>query len=69
MLYQLKTPVISTENGGSAPRDFFEAIQDEMKIRVAADQAFNHTLTKNPLHERWKVITHPVLAISLDADY
>ncbi|MDN7179204.1 replication initiation protein [Caballeronia sp. SEWSISQ10-4 2] len=53
ILYRLKTPVIGTKNGHNALRDFLEAIQNEMKIRVAADQAFNHTLTKNPLRERW----------------
>jgi hypothetical protein len=59
MLYRLVTPVAYTKNARSAPQDYFEAIQDEMEIRLRADQAYNHTLTKNPLHPRWKVMTHP----------
>ncbi|SAL39648.1 Replicase family protein [Caballeronia udeis] len=60
MLYRLNTPVICTKHGRSAPQDFFDAIQDEMEVRLQADQAFNHTLTKNPRHPRWKVMTYPV---------
>jgi hypothetical protein len=59
MLYRLVTPVAYTKNARSGPQDYFEAIQREMEHRLGADIAYNHTITKNPLHPRWKVITHP----------
>lgn len=59
MLYRLNTPVAYHENSRSAPQDYFEAIQSEMESRLSADTAFNHTLTKNPLHPAWEVITFP----------
>lgn len=59
MLYRLVTPVAYTPNARSGPQDYFEAIQCEMQRRLGADIAYNHTITKNPLHTRWEVITHP----------
>ena len=56
-LYHLKTPVAYHRNSRSAPQDFFEAVQKEMEIRLRADQAYNHTITKNPLHPRWRTLT------------
>lgn len=58
-LYQLKTPVAYHEGSRSSPQDFFEGIQDAMTQTLGADPAFTHQLTKNPLHERWRVITTP----------
>ena len=59
MLYRLDTPVAYHPNSRSAPQDYFEAIQSAMEVRLSADPAFNHTLTKNPLHPAWEVITFP----------
>lgn len=59
LLYRLVTPVAYTKNARSAPQDYFEAIQREMERRLGADPSYNHIITKNPLHSRWKVITHP----------
>ncbi|WP_234775339.1 replication initiation protein [Paraburkholderia tropica] len=59
MLYRLNTPVAYHRNSRSAPQDYFEAIQSAMESRLSADAAFNHTLTKNPLHSAWEVITFP----------
>lgn len=58
-LYRLKTPVAYHANSRSAPQDYFEAIQNEMEDRLRADMAYNHTITKNPLHPRWRVQTYP----------
>jgi hypothetical protein len=58
-LYRLNTPVAYHKNSRSAPQDYFEAVQNEMEIRLRADNAYNHTLTKNPLHPRWKTVTNP----------
>ncbi|WP_020183425.1 replication initiation protein [Methylotenera sp. 1P/1] len=57
-LYHLKTPVAYHENSRSKPQEYFDAIQDAMTSCLNADQAFTHTLTKNPLHDRWQVITN-----------
>lgn len=59
MLYRLNTPVAYHRNSRSAPQDYFEAIQSAMESRLSADPAFNHALTKNPLHSAWEVITFP----------
>jgi hypothetical protein len=59
-LYLLKTPVAYHANSRDGPQKFFEAVQDAMTLRLNADPAFTHTLTKNPLHPRWHVLTHPV---------
>ncbi|NIF86886.1 replication initiation protein [Burkholderia sp. Cy-637] len=59
MLYRLNTPVAYHKNSRSAPQDYFEAIQLAMESRLSADTAFNHAVTKNPLHPAWEVITFP----------
>jgi hypothetical protein len=56
-LYRLVTPVAFHEKSRSEPQDYFEALQDEMTRLLKADFAFTHTLTKNPLHNRWIVET------------
>ena len=58
-LYKLKTPVAYHESSRARPQQFFEGIQAAMTARLGADRAFTHTLTKNPLHRRWRVITNP----------
>eukprot|EP01037_Dinobryon_pediforme_P019192 gene19192-19565_t len=30
-----------------------------MEVLLRADKAYNHTLTKNPLHPRWRTVTNP----------
>lgn len=57
-LYHLKTPVAYHKNSRSKPQQYFEAIQDAVTTRLKADTAYSHTITKNPLHERWQVITN-----------
>lgn len=59
-LYKLKTPVAYHQSSRSKPQDYFKAIEDAMTKSLDADQAFNHTITKNPLHEKWRVLTNPV---------
>lgn len=59
MLYRLNTPVAYHKNSRSAPQDYFGAIQLALESRLSADIAFNHTVTKNPLHPAWEVITFP----------
>ncbi len=58
-LYYLKTPVAYHPKSRRAPQDYFEAVQDALEIRLNADKAYNHTITKNPLHPRWHTQTYP----------
>ncbi|MDA8092438.1 MAG: replication initiation protein [Betaproteobacteria bacterium] len=58
-LYHLKTPVAYHDNSRSKPQEYFEAVQDALTERLDADRAFSHTLTKNPLNKRWRVLTFP----------
>ena len=59
-LYHLKTPVAYHANSREGPQKYFEAVQDAMTVRLDADTAFTHTLTKNPLHPRWHTLTYPI---------
>ncbi len=58
-LYELVTPVAYHETARTKPQEFFEAIELELTRQLDADFAFTHTLTKNPLHDRWLVETFP----------
>ena len=58
-LYELVTPVAYHETARTKPQEFFEAIELELTRQLDADFAFTHTLTKNPLHDRWIVETFP----------
>lgn len=58
-LYELITPVAYHPSANAKPQEYFEAIELEMTRQLKADMAFTHTLTKNPLHERWIVETLP----------
>ena len=60
-LYQLRTPVAFHSNSRLKPQKMFEGIQDAMTNCLKADPAFTHTLTKNPLHPKWRVITNPAV--------
>ena len=57
-LYHLKTPVAYHKSSRSKPQQYFEAVQHAMTNRLDADTAYSHTITKNPLHTRWQVITN-----------
>jgi hypothetical protein len=57
-LYQLKTPVAFHSSSRIKPQQMFEGIQQAMTQQLRADNAYTHFLTKNPIHPRWKVITH-----------
>lgn len=58
-LYQLITPVAYHDSARTKPQEFFEAVQDALTEKLRADTAFTHTLTKNPLYDRWIVETFP----------
>lgn len=62
-LWELKTPVIYTEAGRSAPQRLYELVDNAL---TQATQPFQSDLqyvglfTKNPLHPHWRVIKHNV---------
>lgn len=58
-LYRLVTPVAYHKASRTQPQAYLEAIQDELARLLKADTAYSHTLTKNPLHDRWLVDTFP----------
>lgn len=58
-LYKLNTPVAFYNGSRSKPQEFFKGIERAMTDCMAADLAYNHVITKNPLHPRWQVITNP----------
>ena len=58
-LYELVTPVAYHQSARQKPQEYFEAVELEMTRQLKGDLAFTHTLTKNPLHDRWTVETFP----------
>lgn len=60
-LYQLRTPVAYHASSRVKPQQMFEGIQGAMTECLKADPAYTHTLTKNPLHPKWKLITNPAI--------
>lgn len=58
-LYELITPVAYHQSARQKPQEYFEAVELEMTRQLKGDLAFTHTLTKNPLHDRWTVETFP----------
>lgn len=59
-LYELRTPVIYTENARRRPQSFCEAIDCSLTKALGGDPAYIGRITKNPLHPAWKVLEHNV---------
>lgn len=59
-LYELRTPVIYTENARRRPQSFCEAIDCSLTKALGGDPAYIGRITKNPLHPAWKVLQHNV---------
>ena len=59
-LYELRTPVIYTENARRRPQSFYEAIDCSLTKALGGDPAYIGRITKNPLHPAWKVLQHNV---------
>jgi len=59
-LYELRTPVIYTENARRRPQSFCEAIDCSLTKALGGDPAYIGRITKNPLNPSWKVLQHHV---------
>lgn len=63
-LWELKTPVIYTEAGRSAPQRLYERVDNALtqafRPHIKSDLGYVGLFTKNPLHRHWKTITHNV---------
>lgn len=63
-LWELKTPVIYTEAGRSAPQRLYERVDNALtqafRPRIKSDLNYVGLFTKNPLHPHWKTITNDV---------
>lgn len=59
-LWQLRTPVIYTNNGRRKPQRFYENIDLELTRRTQADMNYVGKFVKNPLSKRWLTITNNI---------
>lgn len=59
-LYEIKTPVIYTENARRRPQSFYESIDCSLTKALGGDPAYIGRITKNPIHPAWKVLQHNV---------
>ena len=59
-LYEIKTPIIYTENARRRPQSFCEAIDCSLTKALGGDPAYIGRITKNPIHPAWKVLQHNV---------
>ena len=57
-LWEIKTPVIYTENGRVKPQQYFENTDLALTTILNADKGYTGYITKNPIHNTWKIITH-----------
>ena len=58
--YELKTPVVYTEQGRRKPQEYYEAITSALISKLQGDPCYIGHITKNPLHPAWKTINHHI---------
>ncbi len=56
LAYLLSAPVLTTEEGRKHPLRFAAAVEAAMHFALQADPGYSATITKNPLHERWRTL-------------
>lgn len=56
LAYLLSAPVLTTVDGLKRPLLFAAAVQAAMHFVLRADPGYTSTITKNPLHERWRTL-------------
>lgn len=56
LVYLLAAPVLTTVNGLAHPLRFAAAVEAGMRLALKADQGYKGMLTKNPFHERWRIV-------------
>lgn len=57
--YRLNTPVCFTERGRKHPKDFYNAVKDQLTAALGGDPAYAGAMAKNPFSVAWKVLTFP----------
>jgi len=55
IVYELKTPVLTTNASRQKIVRYLSAIQKGMAQKLGADMGYAHLLTKNPCHNHWRV--------------
>src|SRR5690554_263815 len=64
--YWLKTPVSRTLASRATPQRYLARIQHATTMRLGADTAYGHFLTKTPYHDKWRTIKGIVVPYDLD---
>lgn len=58
LLYELAAPVALGERAREHPQRWMAHIHDSMRDLLSADPGYAGLVTKNPLHDRWRVYCH-----------
>lgn len=62
----LSAPVLIGDNGRNAPIRYLAAIEAAYRDLLEADRDYSGLITKNPLHERWRLLTGLNVLYTLD---
>lgn len=54
IVYELKTPVCTSEHGSRKALDYLAKIQAGLVRETRADTGYTNFITKNPMHEHWR---------------
>ena len=54
IVYELKTPVCTSEHGSRKALDYLAKIQAGLVRATRADVGYTNFITKNPMHEHWR---------------
>lgn len=57
MLYGLKTPIRTAEDGKQHPQRYCRAVKEALTVKLDADLGYSGFLVKNPLHESWRTLS------------
>ena len=56
LIYALKNPVCTTENGHERPKKYINAIEDAYTLRLGADSRYAGLVCKNPCNSFWETL-------------
>lgn len=65
-LWEIKTPIIYTDNGRIKPQKWFEAIDATMTNILGGDLSYGGLITKTPNHQSWHTIIHSTATYDLE---
>lgn len=55
LLYQLRSPIPTTDKSRMAPISFLTSVEHAFKLRLRADLGYAGLITKNPFSDAWRV--------------